>query len=206
MRADLGTVEVLTPSTVPGFSFTIPLRAHHVRLHWSGSGRSARPLDRSDAGFHHLGDLTLRVRELGIDGALSVGGTGTDSPPSPPYRKYSTVSTMAHPADSGADGGLIPARDGASAWMDMSTQLRPRGLGLRLVREISSRGAEARITWTLTNRAARDLEIGGLGASMPFNQLFTGRRLADVAANCSFIDAYVGKDAGYLQVAMGVCL
>jgi hypothetical protein len=44
------------------------------------------------------------------------------------------------------------------------------------------------------------LKVGGLGLSMPFNQMFTGRRLADVAARCSFTEVYMGGGAGYVQV------
>ena len=43
------------------------------------------------------------------------------------YTSYSTVMASApHPADSGADGGLVASRDASSASMDVTTQLRPR--------------------------------------------------------------------------------
>jgi hypothetical protein len=43
------------------------------------------------------------------------------------YTSFSTVVASApHPADSGADGGLVASRDGSSASMDVTTQLRPR--------------------------------------------------------------------------------
>ena len=35
---------------------------------------------------------------------------------------------------------------------------------------------------------------------MPFNQMFTGRPLANVASHCSFTEVYLGGHAGYVQV------
>ena len=75
-----------------------------------------------------------------------------------------------------------------------------RGSGLRVTRRVASKGDEASISWSLRNTADLALQIGGLGFSMPFNQLFTGRHLANVAANCSFTEVYLGAGAGYVQV------
>lgn len=94
------------------------------------------------------------------------------------------------------------------AWYPLAlTSLRPaarvhvlRGSGLRVTRRVESKGDEASISWALRNTADLALEIGGLGFSMPFNQLFTGRHLAKVAANCSFTEVYLGAGAGYVQV------
>ena len=52
------------------------------------------------------------------------------------FVKYSTVDRGPHPPDAGAAGGLVLSRDGSSAVMDVSVQLRPAGAGLRLVRPI----------------------------------------------------------------------
>ena len=65
LRNETGTVELLTPeaseaaSEAPHFSFTLPLQDDEVNL-----GRSGH-LDRRPDGFHHLGDLTLRVGGAG---------------------------------------------------------------------------------------------------------------------------------------------
>ena len=42
--------------------------APEARVHWAGSGPQPRPLDRTGAGFHHLGDVTLRVRDAARKG------------------------------------------------------------------------------------------------------------------------------------------
>lgn len=126
LRTDLGTVEVVTPAATSGFSYTIPLREPSVKLHWSGSGNVAQPLDRSTPGFHHLGDLTIRVRRL--DPTMDPTAPRSDAAAlEARYTSFSTVVASApHPADSGADGGLVASRDGSSASMDVTTQLRPR--------------------------------------------------------------------------------
>ena len=57
------------------------------------------------------------------------------------------------------------------------------------------------INLTLTNTdAASSVELGGLGFSMPMNQMFSGRSLPDVARKCSFTEVYLGGEAGYVQV------
>ena len=43
----------------------MPFKDKSVAVHWGGSGRFPLPLDRSDFGFHHLGDISLRVRPAG---------------------------------------------------------------------------------------------------------------------------------------------
>ena len=88
------------------------------------------------------------------------------------FAGYSTVAISGpHPADSGAYGGLLTSRDGSSATMDVTPQLRPRGSGLRVRRRVVSRADEAHISWTLTNEGESEVAIGGLGVSMPFNQV-----------------------------------
>ena len=61
MRNETGTIELLTPHSdmQPHFSFTLPLADRDVQL---GRGQF---LDRRADGFHHLGDVTLRVAQRG---------------------------------------------------------------------------------------------------------------------------------------------
>ena len=54
---------------------------------------------------------------------------------------------------------------------------------------------------TLKNNTTDRYEIGGLGFAMIFNQIFTENTLDESHNNSSFIDPYIGQDAGYLQVA-----
>lgn len=65
----------------------------------------------------------------------------------------------------------------AAVGVDASSCLRPAHSSLRIHRETAVEGPEATITWTLSNQGRSGIEIGGLGFSMPFNQMFTGRSL-----------------------------
>ncbi|WP_283680264.1 DUF5695 domain-containing protein [Lentilactobacillus sp. Marseille-Q4993] len=60
-------------------------------------------------------------------------------------------------------------------------------------------GAEFQVS--LTNILDQPVEVGGLGFAMIFNQIFTDNTLDESHNNSSFIDPYIGLDAGYLQVA-----
>ena len=55
-------MQVLSPVSDPSLSYVLPHKDESVRLHWAGSGRSPLPLDRSLAGFQHMGDVTLRTK------------------------------------------------------------------------------------------------------------------------------------------------
>lgn len=109
VRPTSATVEVLHPASAPAFSYTLPLRADNVKVFWAGSGRQPRALDRSAAGFHHLGDVTLKVRPL-KDSAHGVGA----------YRRYSTVADDWRRREDGPD-----VRQAASR-----ASVTPNGLGL----------------------------------------------------------------------------
>ena len=128
VRPSTGTVEVVSPASLPSFSYTLPMKDPSVRLHWGGSGRHPLPLDRSAEGFHHLGDVTMRA--LGrlqrpffgplhrVQGAASRDGTGRRCCP-PSFSRWferdggrdavsaATASCPAetHPLDHGAGNG-----------------------------------------------------------------------------------------------------
>ena len=61
VRPETGTVEVVSPASLPEFSHTLPLRDASVRLHWALGPRAAAARSLG-GGFHHLGDLTVRQR------------------------------------------------------------------------------------------------------------------------------------------------
>lgn len=185
VRPSTGTVEAVSPVSQPDFSFTLPYRDNSVRGHWQGSGRVPLPLDRTAEGFHHLGDVTLRVRPHG-----SKGG----------YATHSTVSKTPPLATAG-ETALHVSDDGKVAELDATACLKPPVAKLRLTRKVEVDGPEVRISLTLINDDPTvGLEIGGLGLSMPMNQMFSGRSLPEVAKRCSFTEVYVGGDAGYVQV------
>ena len=75
VRASTGTIDAVSPVSLPHFSYTLPLIDATVKVHWANSGRVPLPLDRTAEGFHHLGDITLRVRKAGSTGGYSTHST-----------------------------------------------------------------------------------------------------------------------------------
>ena len=93
------------------------------------------------------------------------------------WTTHSTVSRGAPLATAGA-GSLRASEREAS--LDATACLTPAHPALRLRRSVRVDGAEAVLALTLTNGGSEPLEIGGLGLSMPMNQMFTGRTLPQV--------------------------
>ena len=185
VRKSTGTVEVVSPVSLPSFSYTLPLLDTSLRIHWSGSGPTPKPLDRSAEGFHHLGDVTLRVRRAGTKDHFATHSTVAHSHPEQPALKA---------------GPLTISADASTASTDATATLYPSHSALKVHRTIRSSGAEATVAITLTNTGAATLEVGALGLSIPMNQMFSGRTLPQVARRCSFTEVYLGGDAGYVQV------
>lgn len=72
---------------------------------------------------------------------------------------------------------------------------------VKVNRQWTHQGDDVLFSTTLSNPGQNDIEIGGLGFAMIFNQIFTDNSLDESHNNSSFIDPYIGQDAGYLQVA-----
>ncbi|KAJ5827252.1 hypothetical protein N7447_004015 [Penicillium robsamsonii] len=72
---------------------------------------------------------------------------------------------------------------------------------IHILREWIDVDGDLGLTFTLTNKGKRTLEIGSLGFPAEFNSIFSNRTAEDMAAKCSLTDPYIGMDAGYLQVA-----
>jgi hypothetical protein len=133
-----------------------------------------RAKERREPGFFQLGDLTLRVRTAGTD-----------------WRELSTVTRL--PARSlEARGDVLARADITAALGDESP--------LAVVREWRRDGRGLALSFTLTNRASSDVEIGGLGIPLPFDNILTGRSLEVAHAKGSFADPSIANDAGYVQV------
>ena len=131
---------------------------------------------RQGNGFHHLGDLNLRLR------------TGPDTA----WRQFSTAAarkpvqalSVAAPALAAADlGPTLPA--------DIPLQVR---------RYWEVVNGQLALRFELRNRSAQEVELGGVGIPMVFNNILEGRSLDQAHAVSSFYDPYIGQDAGYLQV------
>lgn len=100
-------------------------------------------------------------------------------------------------------------RDGEAAWRSFSTfAVRTQGKfphqfkaeGLEITRSWEKHPRGVKLSFTLRNSSDRTLEIGSLGVPMPFNNWIEGRSLEEAHAKCSFTDAYIGLDAGWLRV------
>ena len=129
---------------------------------------------RSQNGYHHLGDLELRVRRGGGD-----------------WKSYSTAVARAPVTPLPSNGALVAA--------DLAPTL-PADLPLRITRAWAVDRGRLVLRFTMTNTSRDAVEIGALGVPMVFNNVLTSRTLDQAHAACSFYDPYIGRDAGYLQV------
>src|SRR3546814_8334591 len=58
------------------------------------------------------------------------------------------------------------------------------------------------LSFRIANRSDRPLEIGALGMPMVFDNILIDRSLEQAHTQASFVDPYIGRDAGYLQVTL----
>jgi hypothetical protein len=134
-----------------------------------------RAKERSGDGYVQIGDLHLRVR--------TPGGMWRDFA-SARHR----VPVRALPA-----AGAVLARADMTATMGAGFPLTVERAWLR------ERGAPV-LRFTLANRGTTAVEVGALGMPMVFDNIITDRTLEQAHAKASFVDPYIGNDAGYLQV------
>lgn len=187
------------PFTVGGITFTLRNATQTIAgLSAAGDADAFEwlPSDtgRIGPGFQHLGDATLRLRPAAAD-------------PATPWTQVATGAAPSHaravPVPPSLPGGLIAA--------DVTPLLAagaPGGaaslLGLRVVREYGTANASSgglALSFILSNtNATSALELGAFGASLPFDNDWTGLSLEQNAATCSLADPYVGLDAGYVRV------
>src|SRR6185437_2891352 len=134
-----------------------------------------REPERRGNGYVHLGDLHLRIR-LASD----------------PYRDYSSAKARA---------SIIKLRTGPSelAAADITATMGP-GIPLTVERRWLWEGDALVLRFLLRNSTKREVEITVLGMPMVFDNILTGRSLVDAHNRASFVDPYIGLDAGYLQV------
>lgn len=154
------TVVALEPKITPGFDFT----------------PSDRLKQRAARGYHHLGDLTLRVR---------LGNSG-------PWQKYDT-------ADSEEPVNALTATGPTLAAANLSSTM-PADIPLDITRSWIVEDGRLVLRFDLKNKTTEPVQLGALGIPMIFNNMITGRSLKEAHEKCSFSDPYIGQDAGYLQV------
>jgi hypothetical protein len=132
---------------------------------------------RSGDGYYQLGDLDLRLRAAGET----------------QWQDYSTAFRREPARELPRDAKTLAAAE-------ISLGL-PSELGLRVVRrwQISDTGTLS-LRFELTNAGQQDIELGGVGLAMVFDNVLSDRSLAEAHTEASFADPYIGLDAGYLQV------
>ncbi|MFV0623676.1 DUF5695 domain-containing protein [Sphingomonas sp. ac-8] len=134
-----------------------------------------REAERAGDGYVHLGDLNLRLR--------TPGGAWQDFASShrrAPVRKLAT-------------------RPGTLASADITASMGT-GFPLKVERRWATEGKAVALRFTLTNPGSSPVEIGGFGMPMVFDNIILDRDLETAHAQASFVDPYIGRDAGYLQV------
>jgi uncharacterized protein DUF5695 len=154
------TVAALKPKSSPGFDFT----------------PGDLLVERSQNGYFHLGDITLRLRK---------GGTGD-------WQNYSTA-TKREPVEP------LPTPSGALASADLAPTL-PADIPVQIMRTWALENGHLALRFIVKNKSSQAVQIGALGFPMIFNNVLNNRSLEEAHAKCSFYDPYIGEDAGYLQV------
>ncbi len=154
------TVAALKPKGADGFDFT----------------PGDLLTERSQNGYFHLGDITLRLRTEG----------------SADWKNYST-SAARTPVKT------LPASASVLAAADLTPTL-PADLPLRITRTWAVDEGKLILRFAMTNTSTKPVQIGALGIPLIFNNVLNDRSLEQAHAICSFYDPYIGEDAGYLQV------
>lgn len=131
---------------------------------------------RDKDGLYHLGDINLRIRE-----------TNTSD-----WKSYSTA------AKRGAITAL-PISDKILAAADLVNTL-PSDIPVTVKRYYEVDGGQLVLRFEITNKTDKNIEIGGLGIPMVFNNILEGKSLNETHAQNVFFDPYIGMDAGYLEV------
>lgn len=136
---------------------------------------AGREAERAGDGYVHIGDIHVRLRTPGGD-----------------WRDFSSAHARRPIA-------ALPGGQGVLAAADITASLGA-GLPLRVERRwVNDQGVLA-LRFTLVNTGAVPVEIGGLGLPMVFDNIIRDRDLDQAHAQASFVDPYIGRDAGYLQV------
>ncbi|KAF5517873.1 hypothetical protein CGCA056_v011182 [Colletotrichum aenigma] len=128
---------------------------------------------RVQNGCYHWGDINIRYRATSSD-------------------------TWNETSSATARQPVIEAGTGALVTSDLSPTMT---LGpLEVIREWIDVSGDLGLRFTITNSGEEDVEIGALGFAAAVNNIFTKRNVSDVNEKCSFMEPYVGQDAGHLRV------
>lgn len=164
-------------------AFDLALRADTQTLaHLSPKGDAAfdfvpagREAERAADGYVHIGDIHIRVKTAGSD-----------------WQDFSSAHARKQIAALTGGKGVLAAAD--------ITASMGAGIPLRIERRWVNEGGVLALRFTLANTNSAPVEIGGLGMPMVFDNIILDRDLDSAHAQASFVDPYIGRDAGYLQV------
>jgi len=131
---------------------------------------------RSQNGYFHLGDLTLRLR----------------TKDSEEWSNYSTAAVR-------SSIKALPSSGNVLASSDLAPTL-PADIPLQIARTWLVEDGKLSLRFLIKNKSDKPVQIGSLGIPMIFNNVLNDRSLEQAHAICSFYDPYIGEDAGYLQV------
>lgn len=132
--------------------------------------------DRKGPGYYQLGDIDIRLRFVG-EGA---------------WQDFSSALATTKVKLLKAGGELL-------ASSDISADLA--GIPLEVHRDWLQENGQLVLRFTLSNHSGRDIELGGLGIPMVFDNIITGRTLDQAHEQASYAEPYMGRDGGYVQVA-----
>ncbi|WP_313439029.1 DUF5695 domain-containing protein [Novosphingobium sp.] len=174
--------EIQTPA------FDLALRADTQTLaHLSPKGEAAfdfvpagREAERAGDGYVHIGDIHIRLKTAGSD-----------------WQDYSSARARKQIAPLAGGSGVLAAAD-ITASMGLSAN--GGAMPLKVERRWVNEAGVLAMRFTLVNTSSAPVEIGGLGMPMVFDNIILDRELDSAHAEASFVDPYIGRDAGYLQV------
>jgi hypothetical protein len=173
----ISKTEMQTPA------FDLALRADTQTLaHLSPKGNTAfdfvpagREPERAGDGYVHIGDIHIRLKTVGSD-----------------WQDFSSAHARKQIAALAGGNGVLAAAD--------ITASMGAGMPLRVERRWVNEAGVLAMRFTLVNTSSAAVEIGGLGMPMVFDNIILDRDLDTAHAEASFVDPYIGRDAGYLQV------
>ncbi|MBO9724081.1 MAG: hypothetical protein J7530_06880 [Novosphingobium sp.] len=163
--------------------FDLALRADTQTLaHLSPKGNTAfdfvpagREPERAGDGYVHIGDIHIRLKTAGSS-----------------WQDFSSAHARKQIAALAGGNGVLAAAD--------ITASMGAGIPLRVERRWVNEAGVLAMRFTLVNTSSAPVEIGGLGMPMVFDNIILDRDLDTAHAEASFVDPYIGRDAGYLQV------
>lgn len=164
-------------------AFDLALRTDTQTLaHLSPTGDAAfdfvpasREAERAGDGYVHIGDIHIRLKSG--DGA---------------WQDFSSAHARKPIVKLAARGDVLAAAD-------ISASIGA-GIPLRVERQWINDNGVLALRFTLVNTGRTPVEIGALGMPMVFDNIILDRDLDQAHAQASFVDPYIGRDAGYLQV------